>query len=198
MTKCFCLGKFMRCPFKMWWNESDSGVKTIHQNILHQNYVLCLMGLSSVTLDLHQVVVYLCRSQKDDPRHSNSEEMQKWQLDRHYYLECRRRDEKTLMEEHRSTQEMYKKMQVSQNKQLFLGLNIECQEVKKKHQAFFRYDAVNAMCASSPNPLCISLCNTRAGLQRTELNCIYGAIVFCDQSEGICEITTKWRSCHEV
>lgn len=155
------------------------------------------MGLSSVTLDLHQVVVYLCRSQKDDPRHSNSEEMQKWQLDRDYYLECRRRDEKTLMEEHRSTHEMYKKMQVSQNKQLFLRLNIECrqQEVKKKHRnlpkALFRYDAVSAMCSPSPNPLCVSLFNTREGLQRTELNRIHGGTALCDQSEGICEITTK-------
>lgn len=123
--------------------------------------------------------------------------MQKWQLDRDYYLECRRRDEKTLTEEHGSTQEMYKKMQVSQNKQLFLGLNIECrqQEVKKKHrnlpQALFRYDAASAMCAPSPNSLCISLCNTRAGLQRTELNCIHGGTALCDEYKGICEITTK-------
>lgn len=154
------------------------------------------MGLSCVTLDWHQVVVYLCRSQKDDPRHSNSEEMQKWQLDRDYYLECRRRDEKTLTEEHRSTQEMYKKMQVSQHKQW------RKQEVKKKHrnlpQALFRYDAVSAMCTPSPNPLCISLCNTRAGLQHTELNCIHGGTALCDQSEGICEITTKWRSCRDI
>lgn len=88
-------------------------------------------------------------------------------------------------------------MQVSQHKQLFLGLNIECrqQEVKKKPrnlpQALLRYDAVSAMRALSPHSLCISLRNTRAGLQRTELNCIQGGTTLCDEYEGICEITTK-------
>lgn len=155
------------------------------------------MGLSSATLDLNQVVMYLCRSQKDDPRHSNSEEMQKWQLDRDYYLECRRRDEKTLTEEHTSTHEMYKKMQVSQNKQLFLGLDIECrqQEVKKKQAS----GPFQIRCGERHvRILWIRLCNTRAGLQRTELNCIHGGTVLCDQSEGICEITTKWRSCRDI
>lgn len=61
--------------------------------------------------------MHLRRSHKDDPRDSNLEEMQRWQADRDQYLERRRDDERRLAEEHRSTQEMFKEMQVGQSKE---------------------------------------------------------------------------------